>query len=47
MPIHYGTFRLGDDGEEEAVELLREILAKETDPKPEFWVLAHGEGRSR
>lgn len=47
VPIHYGTFRLGDDGEEEAVELLREILANEPDPKPEFWVLAHGEGRSR
>lgn len=44
VPIHYGTFHLGDDGEDEPVEVLRNALAKEPDPKPEFWVLAHGEG---
>ena len=45
VPIHYGTFRLGDDGEDEPVELLRQALVAEADPKPEFWVLANGEGR--
>lgn len=45
VPIHYGTFHLGDDGEDEPVEVLRAALEQEPDPKPEFWVLAHGEGR--
>lgn len=44
VPIHYGTFHLGDDGEDEPVEVLHAALEKEPDPKPEFWVLAHGEG---
>ncbi|HWO57042.1 MAG TPA: MBL fold metallo-hydrolase [bacterium] len=45
VPIHYGTFHLGDDGETEPVEVLHAALAQEPDPKPDFWVLAHGEGR--
>jgi L-ascorbate metabolism protein UlaG (beta-lactamase superfamily) len=46
VPIHYGTFHLGDDGEDEPVDVLNETLANEADPKPEFWVLANGEGRN-
>ena len=44
VPIHYGTFGLGDDGETEPLEDLERALAA-TSPRPEFWVLAHGEGR--
>jgi L-ascorbate metabolism protein UlaG (beta-lactamase superfamily) len=45
VPMHYGTFNLGDDGQEEPVtELLKAIEAR-PDPKPQFWVLGFGEGR--
>jgi L-ascorbate metabolism protein UlaG (beta-lactamase superfamily) len=44
VAIHFGTFRLGDDGEEEAPSLLLETLAAR-DPRPRFWVLGFGEGR--
>jgi L-ascorbate metabolism protein UlaG (beta-lactamase superfamily) len=40
VPMHYGTFALGDDGEEEAVATLR---AASDDAS--IWVLGFGEGR--
>lgn len=45
VPIHHSTFHLGDDGEDEPVEVLMAALEKEQNPKPEFWVMANGEGR--
>jgi L-ascorbate metabolism protein UlaG (beta-lactamase superfamily) len=42
VAIHFGTFQLADDGETEAVEELRRLLA--TRPA-DFWVLDFGEGR--
>ena len=45
VPMHYGTFHLGDDGQEEPVTELRKALEARTEPKPDFWVLGFGEGR--
>jgi L-ascorbate metabolism protein UlaG (beta-lactamase superfamily) len=45
MPIHFGTFALGDDGELEPVLKLREALDNNEKNDPRFWVLEHGEGR--
>jgi L-ascorbate metabolism protein UlaG (beta-lactamase superfamily) len=45
MAIHFGTFNLGDDGEEEPVEVLRETMARKNVGDDAFWVLAFGEGR--
>jgi L-ascorbate metabolism protein UlaG (beta-lactamase superfamily) len=42
VPIHYGTFALADDGEDEPLEALAQALA--TTPAP-FVVLGFGEGR--
>jgi L-ascorbate metabolism protein UlaG (beta-lactamase superfamily) len=42
VPIHFGTFALGDDGEADPVRDLREALDNQTS---NFWVLGHGEGR--
>jgi len=42
LGIHFGTFALGDDGEDEGPARLRELLAQ--DPQ-RFWVLGFGEGR--
>jgi L-ascorbate metabolism protein UlaG (beta-lactamase superfamily) len=44
VAIHFGTFHLGDDGEEEAPTLLAEVVAAR-DPRPRFWILGFGEGR--
>jgi L-ascorbate metabolism protein UlaG (beta-lactamase superfamily) len=44
VAIHFGTFHLGDDGEDEAPALLTEATAAR-DPRPRFWVLGFGEGR--
>lgn len=41
--IHYGTFRLADDGEDEPKEELAKALA--AGAAPVFWVLDFGEGR--
>lgn len=41
IPMHFGTFHLGDDGQEEPVAVLREALAKE--PGVRFEVLGAGE----
>jgi len=45
MAIHFGTFALGDDGEEEPVAKLREALNEKDKRDTNFWVLEHGEGR--
>jgi L-ascorbate metabolism protein UlaG (beta-lactamase superfamily) len=42
VAIHFGTFALADDGEEEPVRELRDALAHNT---TNFWLLEHGEGR--
>jgi len=43
VPMHYGTFPLADDGEDEAVDDLHKAL-KETANPPDFRVLDFGEG---
>jgi L-ascorbate metabolism protein UlaG (beta-lactamase superfamily) len=43
VAIHFGTFPLADDGQDEAVEELRKALADSPDQR--FWVLDFGEGR--
>jgi L-ascorbate metabolism protein UlaG (beta-lactamase superfamily) len=42
---HFGTFRLADDGQDEPVEILREVLSQTELGRSEFWVLGFGEGR--
>ena len=42
---HFGTFRLADDGEDEPVQILREVLSQTELGNSEFWVLGFGEGR--
>ena len=43
MAIHFGTFNLGDDGETQPVDDLREAIAAKGNPR--FWVLEFGGGR--
>ena len=43
LAIHFGTFRLGDDGELEPVVDLRRAIADKK--QSNFWILAEGEGR--
>lgn len=45
VPMHYGTFDLGDDGQEEPVTELQKAIEAQAEPRPEFWVLGFGEGR--
>ncbi len=45
-PIHYGTFRLADDGEEEPTEELRKAMKAAGVSEQEFWILGFGEGRN-
>lgn len=45
LGIHFGTFRLADDGMDEPVQDLERALESLGDDAPRFWVLAHGEGR--
>ena len=42
IPMHFGTFQLGDDGEHEAIDALREIVSEER--VSGIRVLAFGEG---
>lgn len=44
VPIHYGTFDMGDEGPDEPLAALRETLAHDPDA-PRFDVLGFGEGR--
>lgn len=43
VAIHFGTFALGDDGEQEPVRDLQRAIAANGNPR--FWILNHGEGR--
>ena len=43
LAIHYGSFELGDDGQFDPVDDLREALR--VNGHPRFWLLEHGEGR--
>jgi L-ascorbate metabolism protein UlaG (beta-lactamase superfamily) len=45
VAIHFGTFPLAFDGETEAVDLMRELLAEEKPCPPNVWILDFGEGR--
>ncbi len=45
VAIHFGTFPLADDDEDEPVELLTRALEEADEPRPNFWVLDFGEGR--
>jgi L-ascorbate metabolism protein UlaG (beta-lactamase superfamily) len=44
VAMHFGTFSLGDDGQDEPPEALRAALSATPAP-PRFWVLGFGEGR--
>jgi len=43
--MHYGTFELADDGQDEPRQEIERLLAQLPDPKPRFWLLENGEGR--
>jgi L-ascorbate metabolism protein UlaG (beta-lactamase superfamily) len=45
LAIHYGTFPLGDDGQEEPITLLRAAMAAQHIPEERFWALPFGQGR--
>ena len=44
--MHYGTFRLADDGQGEPVEALRAAAHRRGVSEEEFWTLNFGEGRT-
>ena len=43
--IHFGTFRLADDGENEAPARIEALLRDAVPPLPQFWILGSGEAR--
>jgi L-ascorbate metabolism protein UlaG (beta-lactamase superfamily) len=43
--IHYGTFELADDGQDEPREEIERRLGEWPGTKPRFWLLDNGEGR--
>ncbi len=43
--MHYGTFRLADDGQDEPAAEIERLLASAAPAPPRFWLLEHGEGR--
>jgi L-ascorbate metabolism protein UlaG (beta-lactamase superfamily) len=43
--IHFGTFRLADDGQDEAPARVEALLREGAAPRPRFWVLGFGEAR--
>ena len=45
LAIHFGTFPLADDGEEEPVRELQQALDQADEPQSRFWVLGCGVGR--
>ena len=45
VAVHFGTFDLADDGEDEPPQALRLALAARPGPPARFWVLGFGEGR--
>jgi L-ascorbate metabolism protein UlaG (beta-lactamase superfamily) len=46
VAIHFGTFRLARDGQDQPVQDLNQALAKTNLGDSEFWVLDFGEGRA-
>jgi len=44
IPMHYGTFRLGDDGQDEPLNVLQHYLQEIAEPKPRFVLLDFGTG---
>ena len=44
--MHFGTFELTDEGQDEPPREIVRLLAAAPDPKPRFWVLGVGEGRA-
>ncbi|MGA0557838.1 MBL fold metallo-hydrolase [Larkinella sp. VNQ87] len=45
VAIHYGTFPLADDGENEPIEELRKVAQNRPGLADHFWILPEGEGR--
>lgn len=45
VACHFGTFALADDGQDEPLELLHDVLSSTDLGETEFWVLGFGEGR--
>ncbi|HEY6050212.1 MAG TPA: MBL fold metallo-hydrolase [Thermoanaerobaculia bacterium] len=43
--MHFGTFELTDEGEDEPAQEIARILGETPEPTPRFWVLGFGEGR--
>jgi L-ascorbate metabolism protein UlaG (beta-lactamase superfamily) len=43
--MHFGTFALADDGQDEPARALAAALAQSPAPRPRFWLLGFGEGR--
>jgi L-ascorbate metabolism protein UlaG (beta-lactamase superfamily) len=43
--IHFGTFRLADDGQDEPPARIEALLREEVGSRPRFWILGFGEGR--
>lgn len=44
IPVHYGTFRLGDDGQFDAQERLARAIVERQEQN--FWILKPGDGRN-
>jgi hypothetical protein len=44
--MHYGTFRLGDDQQNEPVEALRSAIAAADMQSSQFWIMEFGESRA-
>lgn len=44
--MHYGTFALADDGEDEPLNDLRQALAEHREPVPRFHLLEPGQGHT-
>ncbi len=45
VALHFGTFRIADDADGQAVAVLQEALCAKGEPQAAFWVLEGGEGR--
>jgi L-ascorbate metabolism protein UlaG (beta-lactamase superfamily) len=45
LAIHHGTFMLADDGQDEPVDVLADVLNEASVSEEHFWTLDHGEGK--
>lgn len=45
VAVHFGTFDLADDGQDEPPLVLARAVADQPAPRPRFWTLGFGEGR--